>query len=55
MNNLPFVSKLVERSSSEQVLSHMSLNCPMPVCQSAYTMSHGTETALLKSNFGHSV
>eukprot|EP00795_Rhopilema_esculentum_P001941 gene1941-16450_t len=30
VSNLPFVSKLVERSSSEQVLSHMSENRPMP-------------------------
>ena len=26
----------------------MSLNCPMPVCQSAYTKNYSTETALLK-------
>ena len=48
VSNLPFVSKLVERCSSEQVLSHMSLNCPLPVCQSAYTKNCSTETALLK-------
>ena len=48
VSNLQFVSKLVERSSSEQVLSHMSQNSPMPVCQSAYTKTCSTETTLLK-------
>ena len=48
MSNLSFVSKLVERSSSEQILSHMSLNCPIPVCQSAYMKNHSTETPLLE-------
>ena len=48
ISNLPFVSKLVEHSSSDQVLSHMSLNCPLPICQSAYTKNYSTETALLK-------
>ena len=48
VSNLPFVSKLVERSSPEQILSHMVVNCPMPVCQSAYTKNYSTETALLK-------
>ena len=48
VSNLPFVSKLAERCLSEQVLLHMSLNCPLPVCQSAYTKNCSTETALLK-------
>ena len=48
VSNLPFISKLIECSSSKQVLSHQSLNCPMPVCQSAYTKSYSTETAFFK-------
>ena len=35
VSNLSFISKLVERVTVKQTLSHMNLSCPLPICQSA--------------------
>lgn len=43
---MPLISKLAERATASQPLSHMSDNAPLPVLQSAYRKYHGTETAL---------
>ena len=46
--NLSYVSKLTERSVSDQLLFHMSSNDLYPALQSSYRQHHGTDTALLK-------
>ena len=48
VSNLPYVSKLVERSASDQLFAHMSSNGLYPELQSAYMKNHSTETALLR-------
>ena len=48
VSNLPYVSKLVERSASDQLFAHMSSNGLYPDLQSAYVKNHSTETALLR-------
>ena len=42
------MSKLTERSVSDQLLFHMSFNGLYPALQSSYRQHHGTDTALLK-------
>ncbi len=46
--NLPFVSKLVERTVVHQDGCHIKTYCPLPICTSAYREGHSTESALLK-------
>ena len=48
VSNLPFVSKLVERASVDQLTQHIQENHPLPTHQSAYRPCHSTETALVK-------
>ena len=48
VSNLPYVSKLVESSASDQLFAHMSSNGLYPDLQSAYVKNHSTETALLR-------
>ena len=47
VSNLSYVSKLTERSVSDQLLLHMSSNGLYPALQS-YRQHHSTETTLLK-------
>ena len=46
--NLTFVSKIVERLVSEQLVEYLQDNNLMPNLQSAYRRHHSTETALLR-------
>jgi hypothetical protein len=46
--NLTFVSEVVERLVSEQLVEYLQMNDLMPQLQSAYRCHHSTETALLR-------
>jgi hypothetical protein len=46
--NLTFVSEVVERLVSEQLVEYLQMNDLMPQLQSAYRRHHSTETALLR-------
>ena len=48
VNNLPFISKLTEKASINQLSDHMNKVRPLPSGQSVYRPFHSTETALLK-------
>ena len=48
VSNLAFISKITEKVVINQMRDHMEVNCPLPVCQSAYHPRHSTETALIK-------
>jgi hypothetical protein len=48
VSNLPFISKLAERASVDQLNKHMDAHDRRPSHQSAYRPFHSTETALLK-------
>ena len=48
VSNLSFVSKIVEKLVSDQLVSHLQSNNLMPRLQSAYRRHHSTETALLR-------
>ena len=48
VSNLPFISKLTEKASVNQLSDHMNKVRPLPPGQSAYRPFHSTETALLK-------
>ena len=48
VSNLPFISKLTEKASVNQLSDHMNKVRPLPSGQSAYRPFHSTETALLK-------
>ena len=48
VSNLPFVSKLAEKASVDQLKNHMDGREALPPHQSAYRPYHSTETALLK-------
>ena len=43
-----YVSKLTERAVVNQLCYHSECEFPLPPCQSAYRVSHSTETALVK-------
>ena len=47
LSNLSLVSKLVEKASAAQVISHLTTQNLFPTTQSAYRQHHSTETALL--------
>ena len=48
VSNLPFISKLTEKASVNQITDHMEQRNPLPSHQSAYRPFHSTETALMK-------
>src|SRR5208282_6107276 len=48
VSKLTFVSKIVEKLISEQLLEYLRVNNLMPRLQSAYRRYHSTETALLR-------
>jgi hypothetical protein len=48
VSNLTFVSKIVEKLISEQLIEYLRVNNLMPRLQSAYRRHHSTETALLR-------
>ena len=48
ISNLSVVSKLLERLVAHQVLDYLSKSGLLPPLQSAYRVSHSTETAVLK-------
>ena len=48
VSNLTFMSKIVERMVSEQMVDYLQANNLMPRLQSAYRKHHSTETALLR-------
>ena len=48
VSNLPFLSKLIEKSVVKQLDLHMLSNNLYPCNQSAYRKFHSTETALVK-------
>ena len=45
---MKFISKLIERTVSTQLLGHLSANNALEPMQSAYRAGHSTETALVK-------
>ena len=48
MSNLPFISKLIERTVAAQLVHYIDENNLSEKLQSAYKKQHSTETALLK-------
>ena len=48
VNNLQYLSKLVERAVYDQTTDHVTKSGLYPIFQSAYRLGHSTETALLK-------
>ena len=48
VSNLPFISKLTEKASVNQLSDHTNKVRPLPWGQSAYRVFHSTETAILK-------
>ena len=48
VSNLPFISKLIERIVSRQLIAHLIRNNLYEYYQSAYRALHSTETALLR-------
>ena len=48
VSNLPFISKVVEKASLQELLVHREKNSPLPKFQSRFHKYHSTETALLK-------
>ena len=48
VSNLPFLSKVLERIVSKQLLSHLEQHSLLEQFQSAYRKNHSTETALVR-------
>ena len=48
ISNLSFISKLLERIVSKQLVKYLQDNDLLPSLQSAYRANHSTETAVLK-------
>ena len=48
VSNLPFISKVVERCTLQQLTQHCNNHTLLPHFQSAYQKHHGCETSLLK-------
>ena len=48
ISNLPYIAKLIEKTVLVQVNSYLCQNNLYAKCQSAYRVSHSTETALLR-------
>ena len=48
ISNLPFLSKVLEKTISIQLMTYLDRARALPQCQSAYRRLHSTETALLK-------
>ena len=49
VSTLSYISKLIEKAVSNQIVAHIASNSLGEVLQSAYKSHHSTETALLKS------
>jgi hypothetical protein len=47
VSNLPFLSKVLERIVSKQMVGYLDMNGLKPKDQSAYRQGHSTETAIL--------
>jgi len=50
ISNLPFLSKILEKVATKQLLQHKEVNKLREKMQSAYRKHHSTETALLRIN-----
>ena len=50
ISNLPFLSKIMEKAATKQLLVHKETNKLREKMQSAYRTHHSTETALLRIN-----
>ena len=48
VSNLPYVAKLSEKATANQLIDHMTTNDLHMPLQSAYKQNHSTESALLK-------
>jgi len=48
ISNLPYISKIIEKSAVNQLNNYMTENNLYEPCQSAYRKQHSTETALIK-------
>lgn len=48
--NIPFVSKIIEKSVAIQVQNHLNYHGLFPSLQSAYRKHHSTESALLRGS-----
>lgn len=48
VSNLPYLSKLLERAVSDQLMTHLRINNLFDEFQSAYRPGHSTETAILR-------
>ena len=48
MSNLPFVSKLLEKTIARQLADHKTKHSLYGKYQSAYRVGHSTETALIR-------
>ena len=50
-SHLSYLSKIVEKVISSQIVKHLNKNIMMEKFQSAYRQSHSTETSLLRFLF----
>ena len=48
VSNLSFLSKMLEKIVSKQLIAYFESNCLLPTNQYAYRVNYSTETALLR-------